>query len=240
MFERMHKYLPFGSIALMRVHADENAGRDIVPVVIGRKAPCDYSPSFAADGLFGRGDIMVWIHDIDEAPAGEEGFDLPRALPCDETRAVPLKCIAGLGQGSEGYLEEVLDHSDNDTTRFRLRPGAVADARSNLVLMSTNPSVAFENFQPVCLSDADEDRAFVQPSLFEVGHVFRKGFKAPSSGRHREWSGSKFLEATVIDIATSIRERRHYYMLEWEADERIRILAHLPEEVDEGYVEFGL
>lgn len=238
MFDLLRNSLAFGSIALMRVNGAEYQGQDIVPVIIGRKAPSEYTASmYSRDGMFDYGDTMMWIHDVESQDVGE--FKVPDVLEGDETRAVPLKCLAGPGQGLQGYMERVPlrpgEASPNNL--YRLLPGVVEDARSNLVLMATSPCLAFRNFRSVALSQADEARAFVKPTRFEHGTLLRSGFRAPLWGNQREWSGLKKLTAKVVDVTTFEKERRHYYRLEWEGTERDQILANVPRDVDEGYVE---
>lgn len=82
---------------------------------------------------------------------------------------------------------------------FALRPNVIADARSNTVLVSTKPSVAFEDFNPVELSVADIARAPVRPKLFGKGTRVAKKFKGPISDRgKRLWRTRRRLEAEVV------------------------------------------
>lgn len=82
----------------------------MVPVIVARKAPCPFTRDFAVDGMFQDGDTMLWIVDLEQLPAEEgEGratYAVPNTiLPTDKYRALPLRCIAGLGQGIRGYME---------------------------------------------------------------------------------------------------------------------------------------
>lgn len=242
MFRLVEKSLPYGSVALMRVSPDEYNGEEVVPFVVGRKAVSAWTSRLASDGMFSPGDMVIWIHDIEQVADRPGEYNLLRVLPNQESRAIPLKCIAGLGQGSAGYMDEVsFDDSEGElTTRFRLRRDAVKTARSNLALMSLNPKLAFAGFSPVPFSENDEDRAFVEEAKFEVGTVFSRAFTAPTQGRFREWSGKQKLDGKVLEQATFPTERRHYYRLEWRADKDTPALALAPEVVDEGYLELAL
>lgn len=237
MFSRLKDTLDFGSIALMRVHPKENFGLDVVPIAIGRKAPCPWSTDYAKDGMFDQGDIMVFIYEFEQPAVGE--FAMPNLLLGDETRAVPLKCLAGVGQSILGYMERVEDPDVDSVSnmRCRLRPGVVEEARSNLVRMSVDPTSAFQGINVVPLSESDDKWAPIQQSLFAVGTVIRKGFVAPSWGSEKAWSGKKKFDATVIDIKTCRKERRHYYRLRWSGKARTLILANVPMDVDQGFIQ---
>lgn len=238
MFTLMQASLTYGSVALLRVSPSEYLGQDVVPVFIGRKAPSDFSAQSSRDGMFVSNDTMVWIHDIVQVEGKVQEYDVPHVLEVDETRAVPLRCIAGLGQSIDGYMEIVPGaESPPATTRYRMRTGVVEEARSNLVLMSTNSSKAFSQFRPVRMGLADTTRAPVRSSLFTLGTVFQKGFKAPKQGRHSAWRGLKKFNARVQEIITSGHERRHKYGLHWEASVQDMALARIPTHVDEGYIQ---
>ena len=224
----------------MRVVAKENFGLDIVPIAIGRKAPCEWSTDYARDGMFDHGDVMVFIYEFEQLPGGE--FAVPDLLSGDETRAVPLKCLAGYGQSLGGYMERVEgpDRDNVSNTRFRLRPGVLENSRSNLVRMSVDPASAFQDIHAVPLSESDDKRAPIQRSLFDRGTMIRQGFHAPiwGNGRaRRAWSGLKKFDAKVIDIKTCPNERRHCYRLEWSGDPCNLLLANVPSDVDEGYIQ---
>lgn len=238
MFGVMQASLAYGSVALLRVNPSKHFGQDMVPVFIGRKAPSDFSSRSSRDGMFVSKDTMVWIHDIVQVPGRVQEYDVPDEPYGRETRAVPLRCIAGLGQSLEGYMKRVPAASSSpSTTRYRMRIGVVEDARSNLVLMSTNPRNAYSGFSPVAMSSADFSRAPVNQSLFKVGETFRKGFRAPPQGRRTAWRGLKTFTARVEIIITCPRERRHKYRVKWEASEGEKAFACIPRDVDEGYIE---
>lgn len=243
MFSRMQRLLPFGSTALLRVDPDSYAGQDVVPVLIGRKEPRPWSSAFSRDGMFAPGNTMVWIHDIHRVTGGEDGveYEVPDRLLGDDKRAVPLTSFAGLGRSLAEYMElGPVQNATGSTKRYRLRAGVMEDARSTLVLMSTNPKVSFMTSQLALLGDDDCRRCPVNFNLFEVGTNILKGFKAPAmgSGRKPAWSGGqKKQEAVVVDIATCRESRRHRYQLNCRGEQRIMILAGLPSDVDEGYVE---
>ena len=238
MFGRLRETLHFGSFALLRVNPAENFGQELVPVAIGRKAPCEWSAQSARDGMFDHGDLMVFIYEFEQQPGGE--FEIPSLLPGDETRAVPIKCLAGPGQGIRGYLKPVSVLGGPNVPairRYRLRRGVVAEGRSNLVRMSVEPTSAFQDVNLAKLSASDRARAPIMPSLFPVNTVIRRGFRAPTWGNsQRAWSGLKKLDARVVEIATP-GDRRHRYRLRWSGDARTLVLANVPEDVDEGYVQ---
>lgn len=185
---------------------------------------------------------MVWVHDlprVHECTPNASYLD-PRRLTLESPRAVPLACVAGLGQGIEGYMRrtEVPSSPDMDTP-FVLLEGAEQQARSNAALMSTDPSSAFEGFDPADMSALDISRAPVQRRKFPNGTVVREALRAPAmgNGERKEWSGEKTFEGSVIAVTTNRSSRRHQYRLEWEADMRDLILAGVDEIVDEGYIE---
>ncbi|CAB1107993.1 unnamed protein product [Ectocarpus sp. CCAP 1310/34] len=204
MFTRMRNPLPYGSVALMRVRPEQYRGQDIVPIFIGRKAPSDYTSSFAKDGMFSEGDVMVWIHDVFSHVRSVE-YDVPNVLPVDENRAIPLTSLAGLGQGIEGYMEEVSRASRTSlTTRYRMRRDVVEGALSKLVVMSKRPQDAFVDCRPAKMRKIDRRRAHVQPSLVEAGAIVEKGFKAPPQGRDTAWRGLRVIQAKVVDVISSL------------------------------------
>ncbi|CAM9127996.1 unnamed protein product [Laminaria digitata] len=202
--------LPLGSKALVRVEPSDYRGQDIVPVVIARKAPIQWSPAYSKDGMFDHGDVMVWVHDLSQVPAYECGevveYFVPDELPKDRLRAVPLSCIAGLGQGLDGYMQHVT--MLNNT--FVLRDGVLEDARSTVVCMSTSPSSVFTDFQPAALSEEDLTRAPVARRIFYEGTVFKQGFKPPVMGNGpKAWHKNVFLEASIVAVKTDRKSRRH-------------------------------
>lgn len=238
MFRSMQNNLPFGSTALVRVDPSDYRGQDIVPVIIARKAPCQWSHEYSRDGMFTQDDIMVWFYDLSQPEGGKVGeYLVPEKLSTDQIRAVPLTCIAGLGQGLGGYMIECspLTTLSESTKVFVLRDGVLEDARSDVVLMSTNPMSAFSNFQPVPLSDEDQFRAPVARRMFPVGTLVKKGFRAPVMGNgQRAWRGNVQIEGKVVSVTTSRKYRRHRYRLEWEGDVNTLVLAGVESKVDEG------
>ncbi|CAM9636528.1 unnamed protein product [Ectocarpus sp. 8 AP-2014] len=210
MYSRMSRSLPCGSTPLLRVNPQDYEGHDIVPVCIGRKAPSVWSRAeFAADGMFAHGDTMVWIYDLElvspsAVPSGamdQPMFSVPDEFSGDETRAVPLSSLAGVGQGLKQYMARMPDQADGAPTKlYRLRPGVTSAARLNLVLMSTNPQAAFPVAQTAHLSGKDIRRAPLRPNLFPKGTRIRQGFEAPVVGNRRSWKGKRKLDATVVEI----------------------------------------
>lgn len=245
LFTETKKQLPYGSTALLRVVPGENQGQDIVPVLVARKAPCPWSLDLtSADGMFVDGDTVLWVVDLEMLPleasseSSEVKYIVPHEiLPTHKMRAVPLKCIAGLGQGLGGYMDEVA--VQESSKHFVLRAGVVEDARSNLVLMSTKPSSAFEGFVPVAFSEEDIARSPLRPKLFDIGTVVKRKFSGPLSGegKKRVWRTKRTLEAEVIGIQTDRANRRHRYKLRWKGDEETIKGAGGKTKVDEGYVE---
>ncbi|CAN0357792.1 unnamed protein product [Ectocarpus sp. 6 AP-2014] len=239
--EWMPSQLPFGSIALLRVDPSEHDGQDIVPVVVARKAACPWTPRVAVDGMFGHGDTIVWVVDLPQAivRGKEVEYLVPRSISGVKFRAVPLACIAGLGQGVLGYMEHPqCSQSSLSSETFVLREGVVENARSTVVLLSRNPLAAFESFQPVPLSVEDEARAPVEPRMFVNGTVIEQLFKGPRNSNGRPiWKHGKKLRAIVIACQTDLKSRRHQYKLQWSGELMILVLAEVEEFVDEGHVE---
>ncbi|CAM9863005.1 unnamed protein product [Ectocarpus fasciculatus] len=241
LFGWMPSQLPFGSIALLRVDPSEHRGQDIVPVVVARKAACPWTPRVAADGMFGHGDTIVWVVDLPQSNERSEHVEylVPKSISGVKFRAVPLACIAGLGQGILGYMDYTQGSQVSGSSEtFVLREGVVEKARSTVVLLSTNPLAAFESFQPVPLSDDDQTRAAVEPRMFVNGTVVEQLFKGPRSSSGRPmWKNGKKLRAIVIDCQTDIESRRHQYKLQWSGELMILVMAEVDEFVDEGYIE---
>lgn len=151
--ETMQKSLPVGSTAFVRVQPSQYRGQNIVPVVIARKAPIEWSPEYSRDGMFTHGDVMVWVHDLLQEPHGQGvAHVVPDELPYEKLRAVPLTYVAGLGQGSDGYMQRATSPTacDQTTKTFVLRYGVIEDARSTVVRLSTDLESAFRDFQPAC------------------------------------------------------------------------------------------
>ncbi|CAM9776337.1 unnamed protein product [Laminaria digitata] len=241
MFRLMQAELPFGSTALVRVDPSDYRGDVIVPVVIARKAPCQWSHEYSSDGMSTPKDTMVWVYGLSQAPEGGQvaAYLVPDELTTNEIRAVPLKSIAGLRQGLLGYMERLTQSTLSETCKtFVLSDDVIEDARSRIVLMSSDPSSAFSDFRPVALSDEDLTRAPVARRMFPIGTVVKKAFKAPVMGNgHREWRGTCPFEGKVVSVNTNRKSRRHRYKLEWEGDVNRLVLAGVESVVDEGYVE---
>lgn len=244
LFREMKKSFPYGSAALLRVDPGENQGQDIVPVLVARKAPCPWSRDYtSADGMFTDGDTILWVVDLEQVPRrectepGMVKYVVPKELSAThKLRAIPLKCIAGLGQGLSGYMEEVAEQES--CKHFVLRPGVVEDARSNLVLLSTKPSSAFKGFNPVDVSAEDRRRSPLRPELFNLETVVQRKFSGPvSTEGKRLWRTKRLLKATVVGVKTDESMRRHRYKLRWNGD-KSTIHGAKPEViVDEAYVE---
>lgn len=241
--EWIPKQLPFGSVALLRVDSSEHRGQDVVPVIVARKAACPWiSSEHAVDGNFRPGDIIVWVVDLPLAQERRQRQEylVPNSVSGVKFRAVPLTCIAGLGQGLSGYME----HSPyacaggSSACRYVLREGMVEDARSRIVLLSTNPSAAFKGFEGVPFSVEDERRAKVAKKLFPDGTVVRQAFKGPTMPNGKLlWKKKKQLTAVVVICKTDSVSRRHQYRLKWEGEVFDLVLAEVQEFVDEGFVE---
>ena len=80
----------------MRVNPGENRGLGVVPVVIAHKAPIPWDRTFASDGMFEIGDIMVCIHDIPQTSGGRDGRQFmvsPDTVSNTNQRAIPLSSL---------------------------------------------------------------------------------------------------------------------------------------------------
>lgn len=139
---------------------------------------------------------------------------MPNALSTDnQLRAIPLTCIAGLGQGLAAYMKRspLLTLSES-SKNFVLRDGVIENARFTVVRMSTNPSSAFLDVQAEPLSDEDVAWAHVGRKMFDIGTVVKRGFRAPIMGDgERAWRGNIYLEGTALSVCTNRKSRRHRY-----------------------------
>lgn len=241
MFGRIEGNLPYGSTVLVRVDPQEQMGQDFVPVVVARKAPSPWDPSFASDGMFVAGDVMVWIHDLKQT-SGRSGrtFEVAEDVVSNENcRAVPLASIASVGMPMAFYMRKTEATSDGVPT-WTVKSKAIRAARKRTVLMSVNPNAAFRRpSEP--LSSEDEARALVSSPLFPLGSTFLKGFKAPVVIRHRRrvaaWSGRKVFKAVVTGTERNLTSRRFSYKLRWDRTTAEQVSAGVPEIVDEGCLE---
>lgn len=68
----------------------------------------------------------------------------------------------------------------------------IEDARSNVVLLATKPSLAFKGFEMEKFAREDFDRSPIPRAVFGVGACFSHKFKGPTSpvGK-RLWRKSK-------------------------------------------------
>ena len=239
LFGRIPDDLPYGSTALIRVDPKDHDGQDIAPVLIARKAPSPWKSSENAhDGMFADGMMIMWVFDLERVADTERVlYVVPDFVPADQKlRAVPLITIAGLGQGLRGYVRTVAKYEG--FRHVELQKRVLETARSDVVLLSTNPSAVFKDFRPEPLSPEDQERCPVRPNLFEGGTVVAKKFTGPYDEKGKKvWRVRKTLRATVTDITTCDRSRRHKYSLQWEGDEQTISEAGVELEVDEGYVE---
>lgn len=242
-FNRMQEGLPYGSTALMRVKPEENRGQDVVPVVIARKAPIPWDRSFASDGMFDLGDIMLWIHDIPQARGGYgRRFKVePDMVNATKLRAVPLTTIAALGMPMASYMKQSSTHP----SIWELMPSSIKKARSNAVLMSLEPSLAFLDLPLVPLEVPDIERAPVsETGMFPDGTLLKRSIRAPTvivDGGHRArpaWRGTKPFQGKITGQIFNPDLRRYSYPVVWHGGTPgERALADLPDIIDEGLVE---
>lgn len=97
---------------------------------------------------FLMGDVIVWVIDLPQvSEVGERvKYLVANKVADDQFRAVPLTCIAGLGQGISEYMERSTQPLASDSCeRFALRDGVIESARSTVVLLSIMPSLAFRS-----------------------------------------------------------------------------------------------
>ena len=85
-----------------------------MPVVIARKAPIPWDRTFASDGMFDIGDIMVWIHDIPQTSGVRDGRQFmlsPDTVSCTNQRAIPLFYPFSAGDAHDVLHEAKLEKS---------------------------------------------------------------------------------------------------------------------------------
>lgn len=241
MFERAEANLPYGSTALLHVSPHDYMGQDIVPVLIARKAPSPWDASYSSDKMFVRGDVMVWIHDLEQTPEREgRNFKVPKDLArSDKYRAVPLRYVATVGMPMSTYMRADKDTSDGVPT-WTVKRNAIVDARVAKTMQATNPTAAFRLCSKPLLS-RDEELAPVLQPLFPIGSAFKHGFKGGKVFKHgqyvSEWSGKKEFVAVVESVETNRASRRHSYTLRWNRTPAEQGSARVPVVVDEGYLE---
>ena len=243
MFARMQECMAYGSTALIRVNSAEYAGLDIAPVIIAQKAPVPWDRSFATDGMFDVGDIMVWIHDLRQLRS-EDGmtFEVSNSTVSHANqRAIPLAAFASTGTPMSSCMTQIED----EPTRWVLKFSAIKEARSNAVLMSLYPSKAFVGCAQTALESADEERAPMSiKGEFSVGTPVQRKLRAPivylPGGRRSRpaWSGSKIFHGRVVRQNADLSARRYSYQVVWSGGSPEEIsLAGLSNVLDEGEVE---
>ena len=61
---------------------------------IRSKDPIPWEKGFSVDGMFGNGDVMVWIHDLKYL--GGRSFEVPPRMSNDNHRVIPLATATAL------------------------------------------------------------------------------------------------------------------------------------------------
>lgn len=241
MFERMKAHLPHGSTVLLRVKPSDYGGLDVVPVVVGRKAPSPWDRSFAADGMFAEGDIMVWIHSLLEAEGmGNAAFHVPSDFrQTRNERAAPLACIVALGMPMATYLT----NQQTPHGHWVLRKGAMKTSRTHGVLMCVKPTPAFRAIMPGPLSVTESARSpLSEVGMFGVSTNVQRRFRTPVVFREDRqltpaWRGVEGLGGTVSDMVVDHSSRWYSYRVKWKASSLEVELVGLPGIPDGGAIE---
>lgn len=244
-FDRMRDGLPYGYTALVRVNPGECSGIDIVPVVIARKAPIPWERgTFSSDGgMFEAGDVMVWIHDLPQTgrKGGRQFTVSPNVVSHENQRAIPLSTIAALGMPMAHYMKQ----SHKNPCRWTLNKSSITNARSNVVLLSVQPSRAFMNHPRAPLQGSDVERSPISTEgMFPVGASLERRIRAPAiylGGRRRArgaWQGRKLFQGEIQSLSLDEASRRYSYNVKWEGGTPAeRSMVDLQDVVDEGEIE---
>lgn len=202
MFTRMKDCLAYGSTALIRVNTSENAGQDVVPVVIARKVPTPWDHTFSTDGMFLNGHVMVWIHDLGQLQGGgSRSFEVStEAVSHNNQRAVPLTTVVALGMPMTSYLCQSAEKPEC----WMLLLSAIKEARSHAVRMSVNPAKAFVDCHQTVLEESEEEMApMCSQGRFAEGTLVESRLRAPMvyvHGRRAQaaWRGPKAFEGKGV------------------------------------------
>jgi len=102
MHARLKQLLPQGSVAPIHVQPKNYGGLEIVPVLVGRKAPRRFDGRNMSDdgGMLRTGDTLVYIRDIvsdDDVAVVSGQFKLPRIVDESKMQAIPLSVFVGMG-----------------------------------------------------------------------------------------------------------------------------------------------
>ena len=226
MHKRLKQLLPYGSVAPMRFQPEDYGGAEVVPVIIGRKAPQIFDARVnSADGMFSKEDIMVFVHDlISDDTVGCTQFELPGRVEEKNMRAIPLQAIIGIGKSSSQCLTRV----PQTTNVWQLSAAEIQAAKSRCMLMAKHPEDMFQDEDETCeLSSGDKMSAPVEGPQYSQGQIveakvslfpqlrdtlLRKGVKFISRGGGR----NVLLKGGIAQVMYLIGERRWEYRIRWD------------------------
>lgn len=215
----------------------------VVPAVIARNPSIPWDRLCASDGMFDIGNIMVWVHDIQQTSVGRcRQFKVwSDTVSKRNQRAVPLATITTLGMPMTSYMRQI----SRNLSLWKLRTSSTKDARSNAVLMSLKPSRVFIDHRRVPLEVSNLQRApALAQGMFPEGTLLERRIWAPTvfvEGRRRArpaWQGIKLFEGEIVRQFFDGASRRYSYQSVWSGGTSAeRSLADLPDVIDEGVVE---
>ena len=142
-------------------------------------------------------------------------------------------------------MTSYMRQSSKDSGLWPLKNSAIRDARSNVVLLSARPSLAFAHHSPVPRDPSDVERAPVSTEgMFPEGTLVELRIRAPTvyvEGRRSAraaWQGTKLFEGKVVKQFFYANSRQYSYHVEWAGGiQAERSLADLQDVLDEGVVE---
>ena len=236
MCERLARLLPYGSVAPIRVKPEDHGGAEIVPVLIGRKAPqcVDTRDSVDLDETPSAGDnTMVYVHDLvtvsnDDGTGRRGHFKLPPIVDYVKTRAVPLSAFVGVGRPPMQYLTRVPQTLES----WELSATEVQKAKSMCLLMASRPAEAYvmDGTDENVWDEEDIARAPVEVlSCYKKGQVVEAKVRVPrylqaeivsKQGKILSVEGGQSLIVGRIRKVEFLESQRRWcYKIRWERDD---------------------
>lgn len=121
----------------------------------------------------------------------------------DKLRAVPPRCIAGLGQGIGGCMKLVAAN-DASSKKFSLRGSVIDDARSSVVFVEESGN-GVRGVHTCELFTRGFSKGPKRSCEVQAWYKSRaRKFRGPylTEGRRRKWTTSRTLEAEILDVRT--------------------------------------